>query len=371
MTIYKPYTRWNTRTAERLAAPPSPMSRQHPPHLHRLPEPTEQLGNEEMPAMHILRVFPCTARPWCVYMGMTASTAAQHPSLAPCTIGTSQNDAKWRNESDMPEMRPFRAFHLSSPTWHVDPPAMVPTTPSYTSLAPCTIRASQNNTKQQGSGRSQLYKELQEDIKSLQDLVERAVKEFEEHRADIASRSVTISSSPQLPTAPVVMEPRSVEIRPTPKLPTPPVVRLPPSLTWVSSPTSTAPTPLVLPPTLASPVAPPNFNKPLPPLPPTADSPPPTFPTAKPDLGLVVHTIVHVSPEKAPPPHPFSPSITGVVLFSLLLLYYQGSYHWLESQQPGFSKRLGICPDPEPPPEVPQLHSPAIGTGHVSFRILP
>jgi hypothetical protein len=92
----------------------------------------------------------------------------------------------------MPEIRPFRAFHLSSPTRHVDSPAMVPTTPSYTSLAPCTIRASQNDTKQQGSGRSQLYKELQEDIKSLQDLVERAVKEFEEHRADIASRSVTI-----------------------------------------------------------------------------------------------------------------------------------------------------------------------------------
>jgi hypothetical protein len=171
------------------------MSRKHPPHLHRLPEPTEQLGNKETPAMRILRVFPCTARPRCVYTGTTASTAAQHHSLAPCTLCASQNDAKWRNESDMPEMRLFCAFHLSSPTRHVDPPAMVPTTPSYTSLAPCTIRASQNDTKQQGSGRSQLYKKLQEDIKSLQNLVERAVKEFEEHRADIASRSVTISSS--------------------------------------------------------------------------------------------------------------------------------------------------------------------------------
>jgi hypothetical protein len=139
MTIYKPYNRWNTGTTERLAAPPSPMSRQCPPHLDHVPEPTEQLDNEETPEMRVLRVFLSTARSRCVYPGTTASTAVQHPSPAPCTICTSQNDAKRRNKRDMPETHPFRTFHLVAPTQHVDLQETMTTTPQHPSQVPISL----------------------------------------------------------------------------------------------------------------------------------------------------------------------------------------------------------------------------------------
>lgn len=167
--------------------------------------------------------------------------------------------------------------------------------------------------------------------------VKRVEKDVKELRADMESRSVTINSTSQLPTLPVI--------------PTPPKVLSPPSLAWVPSPPSPAvPTPLVLPPTLASPAVPPGLNKPLPPLPPTTETTHSRPPKSKPDLEPFVHTIDPVTPEKAHPPHPPSLSTTGVVLFSLLLLHHQGSYHWLVIFQPEFLEPSGICPDPEPPP---------------------
>jgi hypothetical protein len=297
-----------------------------------------------------------------------------HPSRAAERHETSKREGYAQNERDMPKMRPFHTFQLVAPTQHVDLQVTMTTTPQHPSRAPISLE-----TRLKAQNRFNLHDwchimrlsmfchrasgnqvgppnctpsapSLKDELWDMAGELWEFGKELKELKADMASRSVTIT--------------------PTPQLPTPPVVRTPPSLTWVSSPPSTAPTLLVLPPTLASSVAPPNLNKPLPPLPPTAESPPPTFPTPKPDLGPVVHTSTLVSPKKAPPPHLPSPSITGVVLFSLLLLHYRGSYHWLVSRQPGFSKRLGICPDPEPPPEH-QPHSPAIGTGHLSFWIFP
>ena len=76
--------------------------------------------------------------------------------------------------------------------------------------------------------------------------------------------------------------------------------------------------------------------------------PPPPIPSTA--SVPVVHTIVHGSPRKAPPPHPCSSSTTGVILFSLLLLHHQGSCHWPELGQPGFSEQFWIHPDSEPPP---------------------
>jgi hypothetical protein len=162
--------------------------------------------------------------------------------------------------------------------------------------------------------------------------VEKDVKEL---RADMESRSVTINSTSQLPTLPVIC--------------TPPKVLSPPSLAWVPSPLVLAPTLLVTPPLSTSPADPPGLSKPIPFLPPITETTPPTPLKPKPDLGPIVHAIDPVTPEEAHPPHPLSPSITGVVLFSLLLLHHRGSCHWLVSSQPAFLEPSGKCPDPEPP----------------------
>jgi hypothetical protein len=166
-------------------------------------------------------------------------------------------------------------------------------------------------------------------------MLEKVEKDVKELKADIASRSVTLSSTPQLPIPPMV--------------PTPPKVWSPPSLSWVPSPPPPAPTLLVTPPLPASPAVPPGLSKPIQHLPSITETTPPTPLKPKPDLGPVVHTLDPVTPEKAHPPHPPSLSTTGVVLFSLLLLHHRGS-HWLVSFQPVFLEPSGNCPDPEPPP---------------------
>jgi hypothetical protein len=172
---------------------------------------------------------------------------------------------------------------------------------------------------------------------------------FREFKAGMAleARSALSSPTPQLAT-PTVAPPSPT----IPVVSTSPKVLSLPSLAWVPSPPSPAPAPAVLSPLLTSPAVPPGLKKPTQSLPPTTESTPHTFPTPKPDLGPVVHTIVHVTPEKASPPHPLSTSTTGVVLFSLLLLHHRGSCHWPVVLQLVISKPSGNRPDPEPPPLV-------------------
>jgi hypothetical protein len=169
-------------------------------------------------------------------------------------------------------------------------------------------------------------------------MVERTTKELKEVKADMAARSVTTSSTPQLPIPPVVH--------------TSPKVQLLPTLAWVPSPLSPTPTLWFTPPVTAPPMFPPGLHRPRQTLPPTTEITlsPPLQP--KPDLEPVVQTTVTVTPEEAFPPHLPSPSTTGVVLFSLLLLHHRGSCHWPVVLQLVISKPSGIHPDPEPPPGV-------------------
>jgi hypothetical protein len=299
----------------------------------------------EMCAYHVAAKAPH------VNLSAKVPTTPQHHSPIPCTLGTNPIDVKRLNNSKRAEIHAFCINYLNTQTQHADPSAKVPTTAQHSPVAPCTIGTPQNDTKlrneRDNTEMSKMYmyhattptwhiKPSTTILNTMQDIVERlqvVVKDLKEYKADMASRSV--------------------EIRPTLQLTTPSVVLPPPSLAWVPSPPSPAQTPLVLPTILALPTVPPGLNQPLPPLPPTTEYTPPIFNhTPKPKLGPVVHAIVFVPPEKAPPPHPPSPSTTGVVLLSLLLLHYQGSYHWLVIGQPGFSELLGIRPDPEPPPVV-------------------
>jgi hypothetical protein len=176
--------------------------------------------------------------------------------------------------------------------------------------------------------------EFQENIKRVQDMLEKVEKDVKELKADMAFRSVTINSTPQLPIPPMI--------------PTPPKVQSPHSLAWVPSLPAPAPILLVTPLPL-SPAVPPGLSKPIQYLLSISETTPPAPPKPKPDLGPAVHTIVPVTPEKAHPPHPLSPSITGVVLFSLLLLHHRGSHHWPVGLQLVPLKLLGNRPDPEPP----------------------
>ena len=397
MTICRSYDRWGTGTTERAAAQPSPNLRQRPPHLSSIGKPTEQQNESETPAMRILRVFPFTATKRRVYPQTTVETPTQQPSTAPCTISAFQNDGKQQNESKMAEKHVLRSFHLTTRIRHVDPQTAspmaaqpspnsqqrpphhahlglptrelsddelaglraareyrlsAPTRRDYPqttvaaptqhhSPAPRIVVTMQNDEKRQNESETvetPVYDTGFNDI--LLDLVER-VKSLEKNLkgycdSEMASRSVTVI--------------------PTPKLPTPPRVLSPPSLAWVPSPPSIAQTPLVLPTILAAPTVPPGLKKPTHLLPLTTETIP-TPPKLKPDLGPVVHTIVYVIPKKAPPPHPPSSSITGVVLFSLLLLHYQGSYHWLVTGQYRVLEPPGKRPDPEPPPGI---HSPTV-----------
>jgi hypothetical protein len=209
------------------------------------------------------------------------------------------------------------------------------------SPAPYNVNATQNTGKQQNESKMDkkrvLDAALNDALLDILERVKRVEKDVKELKADMAARSVTISSIPQLPIPPMV--------------PTPPKIQSPPSLAWVPSLPAPAPIPLVKPLPL-SPAVPPGLSKPIPFLPPITETTPPTPLKPKPDLGPVVRTIVPVTPEKAHPPHPLSPSITGVVLFSLLLLHHGGSCHWPVVLQLVFSRPFGKRPDPEPPPAV-------------------
>jgi hypothetical protein len=158
-------------------------------------------------------------------------------------------------------------------------------------------------------------------------MLEKVTKDVKELKADMAARSVTISSTPQLPIPPRVH--------------TPPKIQSLCSLAWVPSP-----------PVPASPMFPPGLQKPRQSLPPTTETTLSSPPQPKPDLGPFVHTTVTVTPKKAFSPHPPSLSTTGVVLFSLLLLHHRGSCHGPVVLQLVISQPSGNRPDPEPPPVV-------------------
>ena len=177
--------------------------------------------------------------------------ASQHTSPAPCTIRALQNDWKQQNEikmwnEDETAEEHVRKFLLQYP-WH---------TSSY----------------------DRWETELVETVKRVQDMLKVVEKDLKELKAEMASRSVTISSTPQLPIPPMV--------------PTPPKVRSPPSLALVSSHTAPAPILLVTPPLPLSPAVPPGLSKPTQFLPPITETTPPTPLKPKLDLGPVVHTIM-------------------------------------------------------------------------------
>ena len=392
MTIYRPYDRWGAGTTAWAAATSSPTSRQCPPHLTSIKKPTERWNESNKAEKRVFREFHLTAATQQVRTQTTTSLAVQNPSPAPCTCRTAHNDGKRLNKGNMAELRAWRKYYLAAPMRHVHPPITGATTARNTCPTPCTIRMMQNDRKQcnksmeanlrilreycsntqmrrvepqvavttsaphpipaacilgtvknsgtyhtgivTSSGKHTSDKTFKDTLLDMIEELKRLQQDVKELRADMASkpRSVAITSTPQLPTSPVVLSPSS--------------------LTWVPSlfpAPIPAHTPLVLPPIHVPPAVPPGLQKPTPLLPTTTETIP-TPPKPKPDLGLVVHTTVHVSPEKAPPPHPLSPSTTGVVLFSLLLLHYRGSYHWLVIFQTAFLEPSGIRPDPEPPP---------------------
>jgi hypothetical protein len=328
MSIYRPYDHWGTGTTKTSTSQPSPNSRQRPPHLVHLDRPTEQRNESETPKMRVLRVFPFTAQPRQVHPRAMVPTSPYHPSAAPRTLSLPRNEEKQRNESETPEMRVLRVFPFTATTHRVYPGTMGTKPAQHPSPAPCIAGTPEDNKK----------REQAEFCKKVQDLLERMTEDVKGLRMDMAARSVTISSTPQLPISPMVH--------------TPPQVRSLPSLAWVPSPPSITPILLVTHPVPASPMFPPGLQKPRQSLPHTTETILSSPPQPKPDLGPVVHTIVLVTPEEAHPPHPILPSTTGVVLFSLLLLHHRGSHHGPVVLQLVISKPSGNRPDPEPPPVV-------------------
>jgi hypothetical protein len=282
---------------EQVTTHPSPNLRQYPAHLVHIEKPTRQLTDDKVTSFHAECLYYLRRDG---YLPEKALNSPYYPLAAPSIYRAAQNDGKQCEGKTAEEC--IHKFLLRYP---------------------------QKTTKDVNA-------EFREDLKRAQDMLEKVVKDVKELKADMASRSVTVSSTPQLPIPPMV--------------PAPPKVQSPPTLSWVPSLPAPAPILLVTPPLPLSPAVPPGLSKPTQSLPPITETTPPTPLKPKPDLGPVVHTIDPVTPEKAHPPHPPSLSTTGVVLFSLLLLHHQGSYHWLVIFQPEFLEPSGSRPDPEPPP---------------------
>jgi hypothetical protein len=141
-----------------------------------------------------------------------------------------QNNWEQQNNAVMARTQALHNYCVNVQAQQVDPPAMVATAIQLPSPAPYNINAMQNSGKQQHESTA-----FNDALLDILEKVKRVEKDVKELRADKESRSVTINSTSELPTLPVI--------------PTPLKVLSQPSLAWVPSPPSPAPTPLVLPPT--------------------------------------------------------------------------------------------------------------------------